>query len=521
MTLAEMADLAQQQLVAQKDQDAYQTLVTLLKHDPSNANAYYLLSHIAHKFRNYSKAVEMLSQALHLEPDSLRYQVYLARAMAFYGEGNRAKSILDQIDLDRLEDVDLVDAVATTYNRLYLYNEACQSYEKLVGMAGVRASSWFNLGICYKYVGKFSKAKESLQQAIVLKPGYYKAQAALSTLGSNGADDERISELRILLEQAPDNDARLHIGHALARELERAGRYGESFDLLKRVKSPEKDRLAYSFSSDQSVFAKVHQNLIAEKSFSNHKVQTVKDIFIVGMPRTGTTLLDRILSGLCGVVSGGELYSFNIAYKKVMNLNGCEFVSAADLEGNTASKLKEVGSLYKESTAYLRTENVLTNKLAVNFLYTQQILESMPDSIIVCLDRNPLDTIVGNFRQLFSFDDAAYRYTLDLENTAKYYLSFKQLSEALAKVYSNRFYVLNYENLVSSPKTEVRKLSEFCRLPWDADCLNIEANKNPVATASSVQVREGIHSKSIGQWSRYQAFLSEVKTILSEAGISL
>ncbi|WGL16509.1 sulfotransferase [Microbulbifer bruguierae] len=521
MSLAEMAHLAQQQLVEQRDQEAYQTLATLLKCDPSNANAYYLLSHIAHKFRNYSKEVELLSQALRLEPDSLRYKVFLARAMAFYGDGNRAKSALDQIDLSLIEDVDLVDAVATTYNRLYLYTEACRGYEKLVGMKGISASSWFNLGICYKYVGKFSKSREALLQAIALQPNYYKAQAALSSLGGCDADDARIRALRELLEQAPGNDSRLHIGHALARELERAGHYSESIDVLNKAKSPEKVRLSYAFSSDQSVFAKVHQNLVAIKSPSNHKVQTVKDIFIVGMPRTGTTLLDRILSGLAGVVSGGELYNFNMAFKKVMNLNGREFASPTDLEINNASKFKQIGDLYEETTAYLRTGKVLTNKLPVNFLYAQQIMESLPDSIIICLDRHPLDTIVGNFRQLFSFDDAAYRYTLDLQDIAKYYLSFKQLTECLADVYRKRFYVLNYEMLVSSPETEVRKLLSFCGLPWEPGCLNIEANHTPVATASSVQVREGIHSKSIGQWRRYQGCLSEAAAILLDGRISL
>ncbi|MFT5815818.1 MAG: hypothetical protein ACI9VT_003594, partial [Psychroserpens sp.] len=132
-----------------------------------------------------------------------------------------------------------------------------------------------------------------------------------------------------------------------------------------------------------------------------------------------------------------------------------------------------------------------------------------------CLDRNPLDTIVSNFRQLFAVNQSYYSYSYDLESTTEFYLLFKQLTALWLKLFPENFYFINYEQLVNDPTNEAKKLIEFCNLSWQEQCVDIDQNSAPVATASAMQVRSPINNSSVGNWKKYDAYLDGVKAILA------
>ena len=157
--------------------------------------------------------------------------------------------------------------------------------------------------------------------------------------------------------------------------------------------------------------------------------------------------------------------------------------------------------------------------MPLNFLYVGFIVAAFPHAKIVCLDRNPLDSIVSNFRQLFSVNFSYYNYAYDLETTTEYYLLFKDLIAFWQDKYPQNFYVVNYQTLVNSPVKEAKKLVSFCQLSWQDSLVNIENNTAPVATASAVQVRSPINNKSIGNWQRYSFCLEKVIARLQTSGV--
>lgn len=521
MNVTELLAQGREQLVNAREREAYQTLMAVLAQAPDNAEAYYLLSVIARTFGNFGQEVAMLHKAVEFAPQHRRYQVFLARALAFYGQSADAYQRLVLIDPADINEIDLLDAVAITYNRLYLYREACAIYERLVALPGASAASWYNLGTCYKYTGDFSRSAAALGKATALNPRYYKAHAALASLGVEGADKSHLETLKVLLAETAHVDDQLYLAHAMAKILEQQGEHTAAYDSLLAVKRRKKAALAYTMADDEPLFKKLHQSLAPDRRANNQTPSVVSDLFIVGLPRTGTTLLERILSGLPGVCSGGELYNFGLAWKKVNNLSGRSFIAADDIRDLDAPVMRQIGELYQSSCQYLRQQPVLTNKLPVNFLYAEKILEALPGAMMVCMDRNPMDTVLSNFRQLFSFDDGIYRYTLEPTDSAHFYLKFKALREALAERYNQRFYVLNYENLVSQPEREMQALVSFLGLPWDRSCLDIVHNTAPVATASAVQVREAIHTKSVGRWHRYGDRLQSVQQVFQAAGVPI
>nr|WP_230962267.1 sulfotransferase [Alteromonas macleodii] len=135
---------------------------------------------------------------------------------------------------------------------------------------------------------------------------------------------------------------------------------------------------------------------------------------------------------------------------------------------------------------------------------------------MVCLLRNPMDTCVGNFKQLFSIHSPYYAYAYDLEVIGQLYQSFEKWVRKFADTYPNAIRLQSYEQLAQNPQAEVKDLLAFCNLPWEAHCLQVENNTLPVSTASKVQVREPINTKSIGRWKRYEPQLDVLKTVISQ-----
>jgi hypothetical protein len=271
------------------------------------------------------------------------------------------------------------------------------------------------------------------------------------------------------------------------------------------------------------LFDLLKKQLPATISPAPDKYYSPKNFFVVGMPRTGTTLVERILSSHSRVATGGELYNFSIALKRQLGNNSVEFIDSCVLNASTGIDFNQLGSDYTKGTAYLLNgdKNILIDKLPLNILYTNLVLSALPASKIICLDRHPLDTIMSNYRQLFSFYDSTFGYSLSLADTARFYIEFRQLANQWLLAYPNNFYVINYEALVNNPDVEIRQLLNFCELDWEDTCLAIENNTQPVATASAVQVRQPISTKSVGQWRHYKQHLEEVISILKHADVNI
>ena len=157
--------------------------------------------------------------------------------------------------------------------------------------------------------------------------------------------------------------------------------------------------------------------------------------------------------------------------------------------------------------------------MPLNVLYVGFILQAFPKAKILCLSRDPLDTIVSNFRQLFSPNAYNYNYAYELKSTTEFYIEFRQLAKLWLKLFPQNFYMVNYENLTNNPKKETQKIIEFCGLNWQENCLDTDKNSAPIATASSVQARQKINNKSVGNWRKYDNYLDQVKSLLADANL--
>ncbi|WP_331345551.1 tetratricopeptide repeat-containing sulfotransferase family protein [Cellvibrio sp. UBA7661] len=518
---AKIEDSARLALLQGKHQQAYQLLMDALKIYPRFARGYFLLSRIAYDFKNHLKEVEMLSAALHVEPDNVEFIVYLARAQVLVGNSSDAHELLMRAEKHQGHTAEIYDLMGVAYNRLSMYQEAAVCFQRSIECNSDNAGVFFNLASTLKFCGDFPAARMAYEQAIALKPDYFKAHAALTSLGGISHEHNHVARLRELLEKTVNADDSLCIAHALSKELEALKDWSGSITALQCAKQKKLAQLHYDFSRDKAIFEKL-QNAYSvginrqQSGFNNNR-----PLFVTGMPRTGTTLVERILSSHSRVASGGELYNFSIEFKRLIGSISGEFIDNEFIEHVKRVDIETLGRAYIDSTDYLLgNKQFLIDKLPLNILYAGLIIDALPAAKVVCLDRNPLDTIVSNYRQLFSFQDSTFAYSLSLEHTAHYYVAFKKWTDHLLAIYPDNVYRLNYEALVSNPEREIKTLLDFCGLPWEEDCLHIERNTKPVATASAVQVRQPITAAGIGQWKHYAAHLESAVNILENAGLA-
>ena len=379
----------------------------------------------------------------------------------------------------------------------------------------------YNLGASLQFVGELKAAEAEYRQALRLDQTFHRAWSSLAQVARAPLTAAEIATLERALEQPSiDADAELHLCHALAKQHEDEGRYEAAFRLLERGKRRKAATLGYDFAADASLFAAAAQlpTALANRAGDGHESR--EPIFIVGMPRTGTTLVERILSSHPRVFSAGELTNFGLVLKRATATASNRVLDDETLAAGARCDFAAVGAAYVDSTRP-RTghKERFIDKMPLNFFYAPLIRRCLPNAKIVCLRRNPLDTCLSNYRQLFATSFSYYNYAYDLLDTGRYYAAFHALTALWRDSLAENYLEIRYEDVVDRTEHEARRLVEFCELPWDPRCLAFQDNAAPVATASSAQVRQPIYRSGLERWRHYERELAPLRELLAAAGI--
>jgi hypothetical protein len=249
---------------------------------------------------------------------------------------------------------------------------------------------------------------------------------------------------------------------------------------------------------------------------------TYEPIFVIGMPRSGTTLVERIISSHPDVQSAGELLNFAMSLKSFSKSRSSDLISPDIIAGAKGIEWQKLGEMYLASTRPTTGQKPhFIDKLPHNFLYAGFIAKALPHAKIVCLRRNPMDTCLSNFRQLFAPKSPFFDYSFDLLDTGRYYVLFDRLMAHWQRVLPGRILEIHYEDIVESQEAKSRQILDFCGLTWDERCLRFEENPSPVATASAIQVRAPIYRSALKRWKKYGDRLDDLQTLLLDSGIRI
>jgi len=462
--------------------------------------------------------------------------VNLAAKAEYFGQYAR---LLVQVRRDRealqaadravaLEPADALtlDTIGCVYSRLGAHERAAPLFSAAVAQKPEHVQMRYNLASSLGFLGRFEEAATNYEALIALDPRYTRAHFALSTLKKQSPASNHIKRLESLLPAARNSVEHLHLRYALAKEYEDLGKPDDSFSHLDAANRPRKAELGYRSDSDKALVERLMDRFARADYFKGAGAGAGADsgsdpIFVFGMPRTGTTLVDRILSSHPLVESAGELQVMQIAIKR---LTATPSRVALDPETiDAAGKLapSQVGQTYLTgSTPHRKSARRFIDKLPLNFLYAGYIARALPAAKLICLRRDPLDTVWSNYRHLFATGYSYYNYSFDLMDTAQYYVLFDRLMHFWEQQFPGRILQVRYESLIDEQEAQTRRLLEHCDLQWNEACLSFHENAAAVATPSATQVRQPLYRSALGRWRAYERYLQPVIEYFESEGIT-
>jgi tetratricopeptide (TPR) repeat protein len=421
-----------------------------------------------------------------------------------------------------------LDTIGVVFSRAGRHEQAVDCFARAVTLDPERAGLHFNHAASLKFLGRFAEAEAAYEACVRCDPRFWRAHSALAATGRQTAERNHLERLERLLATGPlEPDAELHLRHALAKELEDLGRDDEAFAHLLAGNARKHATTGYRFERDQGLFDAVTRLFPDVLPVAVHADRTSDEIarapiFVVGMPRTGTTLVERILSSHSQVASAGESQNFGVLLKRACQTLSPQVLDAATLVQSLRVDLQALGREYLERTRPAGPPRPrFVDKMPLNFFYLGHIARALPGATIVVLRRHPLDTGLSNFRQLFAAGFSYYDYARDLRDIGRYYAQFDRLIAHWQAALPGRVHEVRYEALVADQRAETGRLLAHCRLPWEDSCLQFDRNESAVATASAVQVRQPLFASSVGRWRRYQRHLQPLIDELRAAGVAL
>ena len=457
-----------------------------------------------------------------LRRDPVNPQCLIQKAECLLALGQRAPALAaGEAAAARMHTPATLDAVGEFLVRAGEYARALAIYDRAVGAAPRDATIRSKRATIHRFLGNLDRAAEDYRAVLRIAPGSPKALKGLAELSRQSTDRNVIGEMQAALAGLPPDSADAAILHfGLAKSYEDLGEHAASWRHLAAGNRIERSRLEYTCATD---LAAITGTMDAFPTPEPEWEDTTgeRPIFIVGLPRCGSTLVDRILSSHSEVHSAGETTALPDAVNAVAARNGAP--PATDLRAEFARRGKLAGRLI--AAEYLALARVLrgerprfTDKQLTNFLNCALILRAFPQARIVHVKRRPLAACYAIYRTRFN---GTYPFAYDLAEIAEVYIGYRGLMAHWQRVLPGRILELNYEELVRDHEPTVHRLLAHVGLPFEPACLEFHRNPAPVITTSSVQVRQPLYDTALAQWKHYEAQLAPVRERLERAGIAV
>ncbi|MEQ1756006.1 MAG: tetratricopeptide repeat protein [Micropepsaceae bacterium] len=476
-------------VLALKDQKKFDEGLALadqiirIKPDCADAYSYAGAIHIDQK--NVEKAMPMINRALALEPDKAETINVLGRA--HFEDNNPEKAV--------------------------------ETYQRAIALKPTLSDSYNNMGNALKELGRFDEALAAFNKTLELAPDAYGAYVNLvDTKKFTSNDDRHLVEMEKYQASFASMPAekQMHLHFALGKAYDDLKRYDEAFEHLRKGCALKRATINYNENDVLQLFERIKKTITKDvvQKLSGSGVAGDLPIFILGMPRSGTTLVEQIIASHPRVKGAGELRDMSETVASVRDSKGN---AAPYPEFLPVLKQDEVGkvanSYFRKLAKHAPNAERITDKMPSNFYFAGLIHLAIPNAKIIHTNRSPVDTCVSCFSKLFAGEQSQ---TYDLGELGRYYRAYHDLMQHWREVLpAGAFLDVQYEEVVADTEGQARRILEYCGLEWDPGVLNFHKNDRPVKTASASQVRKPIYSSSIARWRNYEKHLGP---LLQELG---
>ena len=472
--------------------------VGLSPQDPEGHNN---LGNTLKELGRLDEAESSYRQAISLKPDYVEAHSNLGVTLKELGRLDEAESSYRQAIALQPDYAEAHNNLGITLQELGRLDEAEASYKQAIALKPDYAEAHYNLGITLQELGRLDEAEASYKQAIALKPDYAEAHRNLATMKKFSSEDEQFYQMHALYrDPAISEENRCHICFALAKASEDLQDCATAFQFYAEGNALRKEQLGYDKAQDKKLFEKLKASYPRMTTHSlEPEIVAPKHapIFIVGMPRSGTTLVEQIISSHPLVTGAGEL-PFVSQFGRPLA------VGQTPIDGEALTTFREqyLNALEQRSDG----KAIVTDKMPQNFRFLGLIATAFPDAKIIHVKRDPAAVCWANYTQYFAKEGLGYCY--HLEDTLHYHELYQDLMKYWHQVLPTRIYDLDYEVMTEDQEEETRKLIGHLGLEWDDACLSPQENNRSVATASNMQVRQKMYRGSSERWKRYKPYLN-------------
>jgi tetratricopeptide (TPR) repeat protein len=478
-----------------------------------DADAYRLM-----REGRFSEALPLAERAVRGEHSCVPGHSFLASILLKLGRRQEAEAVVAQAAALKTGEPSGFDGLAYVCLELAQHERANALYRRAVQVAPQTPRYWYNLACSERSLGRLEEAEAACDRCIALDAGQYATYLLRSELRVQAPQANHIGEIKARLAGTGlDSRARAHLGYALAKELDDIGQVDEAFHWFEQAAKERRSQITYDVASDEHTLRRIAAAFSGSGARGSAGAPPPcngrRFIFIVGLPRSGTTLVERILGGLEGVRSNGETDNFSRALSAASVGSGDMFARAAAADPQTIAE--RYARLARRGDA---ADMAIIEKLPTNYLYLGAIRRALPEATIIGLKRAPLDSCFAMFRTLFG---DAYPFSYDFDELARYHAAYERLMAHWRACFGGSLQEIVYEDLVRDPRGVAAALAQRCGLNWSDAALDIQNNRSASLTASAAQVRRPIYGSSSGRWRRYREHLAPLIRALRRQGTAL
>ena len=480
----------------------------LIYSHPKIAFLYNLLGLIKIENKEYEDAMNYYEQGIKIQPDNAIIYNNLGTLFRIKNEPTKAEDYYKKsIELDKTI-IEPLNNLGSLYMDQNKYEEAIYYFKKCIDLNSKSSISHYNLGIAYINIGEINKSLNHLEETINLYPQFYKAHRAISRIKKYSKNEKHLYILEELFKNPNlKNDDKIELSFALGKAYDDVKSYDKAFKCYIIGNKLRNNNIDFSLKKEINEFNLIKNffKKINFKKYNNALPNDETPIFILGMPRSGTTLVEQIISSHPEVHGGGELSILDQLVKKNFFAKG--ILSKKKLNSIDKNILHTAANEYIYKLKKLSNKKKITDKLPINFKWIGFIKLMFPNAKVILCKRNPKDTCLSIYKNYFTNLDLNYAYNLNnLVNFHNLYLDLVNFWKILLP----KFIIeIEYEKLIDNQKNEIKKIINDCDLKWSNKCLEFYNNSRPINTASDIQARSKIYKSSVNTWKKYNKFIDK------------
>lgn len=487
----------------------------VLKKDPNHVEAARLLAGIAAANKRFRDAEIFLKRVVELAPDYTRAWVDLTNVRRELDKFNEAIESASEVLRLAPESPESHMVYASAIGMAGDHEGAITAYQRALEIAPQRAGAFCGMAHHQKTIGQQDESINSYRQAIAFKPDHAEAYWSLANLKTFRFEDREVDAMLDLLKSSDLSDeSRGQVHNALGLEYENRKDYARAFANFESCNQVRRKSESYDPVETESTHDRLIDLFDAEFINRNTGVaaSSVTPILVVGLPRSGSTLIEQILASHSEVDGTHELGDLSRAVQTVRRRTRRHARFPEALADLSVDEWRDIGEEYLQRTEIFRGDSpYFVDKNPNNFIYAGVLKLALPNCKIISAKRHPLDSCFGSFKQLFA---SGQPFSYDLTELGEYYLQYQRLMDHWHGVLPGFILDVQYEKVVADLESEVRRILDYCGLPFEEQCLRFHETERAVKTASSEQVRRPIYSSSVNLWRNYEPHLDELVHIL-------